>query len=343
VAWNRRRPRPAGPPERDADLLPEVIDEAPVMVLLVDRRRRITAANQAARRFFEIPDQGLPGSLVEVTREARLVEMVSGQAAVFEVRLVHRPRTVVGRLVPASGSEQTLIFLSDVTDLRRLETVRQEFVANLSHELKTPLASLRLAAESLQGDVPPDLARKFAAQVVKEADQLTAIVDNLRQLSEIEGGAALNLERFNLADLVLEAAGRLGLEDRVDLNLPLALQAGADRVKLSQALSNLLDNAAKFSPPDSRIEVSAEETESELVIRVRDRGRGLSPEHWDRVFERFYKVDEARGRDLPGSGLGLAITKHLTLLHGGRVWSEAAPGGGQVFAMALPRPGGSVG
>jgi two-component system phosphate regulon sensor histidine kinase PhoR len=236
---------------------------------------------------------------------------------------------------PTAG-ERT-VFLADVSELRRLETVRQEFVANLSHELKTPVTSLRLAAESLQSDPPPDLRRRFAERILAEADHLASMVDNLRQLAEIEGERVrLELEWFELEPLVREAGLRLELGSRLRVDVPAGLRVRADRPKLAQAVGNLIDNAAKFSPPGSPVEVGVLAMPGELVLKVSDSGPGISPEHWDRIFERFYKVDPSRTRGVPGSGLGLAIAKHLVQAHGGRIWTEARPEGGQVFALAIP-------
>jgi two-component system sensor histidine kinase SenX3 len=136
--------------------------------------------------------------------------------------------------------------------------------------------------------------------------------------------------------LINDVAGRLALDHPLLLDVAAGLQIESDRSRLAQALSNLLDNAAKFSPPGSAIEVSARTETSEVVVTIRDHGPGISPEHWERIFERFYKVDPARTRGLPGSGLGLAIAKHLALSLGGRLWTEAASDGGQVFGLALP-------
>jgi signal transduction histidine kinase len=243
---------------------------------------------------------------------------------------------VTSKLVPGPRSGLTLVFLTDVTELRRLQTVRQEFVANLSHELKTPLTALRLAAESLGGHPPEDARHRFTDRIVIEADRLSAIVDNLRQLAEIEAGRAV-VERSPVeVDSVLREIRQRAAGRPVEVTVSEGLVVEADRAKLAQALGNLLDNAAKFSPPGTTIEVNAEPADGEVRITVRDHGNGISPEHWDRVFERFYKVDPARNREVPGTGLGLAIVKHLVLLQGGRVWTEAAPGGGQLFGVALP-------
>jgi two-component system phosphate regulon sensor histidine kinase PhoR len=241
------------------------------------------------------------------------------------------------------------MFLTDVTELRRLETIRQEFVANLSHELKTPLTSLRLAVESLLGEPAPPAAarRRFAARALKETDHLASIVANLRELAQIEAGrTALTVTRFDVRELIQETVDRLRLDRPLRLSVPDGLHVTADRTRLAQVLDNLLDNAAKFSPPGSPVEVDAGVEGGEFRLTVRDHGAGISPEHWPRVFERFYKVDPARSRDdgdaarggraTTGSGLGLSITKHLILAQGGRVWTEAAREGGQVFGLAIP-------
>jgi signal transduction histidine kinase len=307
------------------------------MALLLDSERHVLAANRAAREFFAIDPARLPASLLEITREGRLLEALRAGSPEGELRLSHHKRIAQARLVPGPLPGDTLVFLVDVTELRRLETVRREFVANLSHELKTPLTSLRLAAESLLGDPPAPTRERFAQRVVKEADHLAGIIANLRQLVEIEGGVmAVQLTRFQLAELISETAERVGLDRPLRVRAPDGLEVTSDRTKLAQALGNLLDNAVRFSPPGSLIEIEAVEAGPELQITVRDHGPGISPEHWGRVFERFYKVDPARSRATTGSGLGLAITKHLLMALGGRVWTEAAPGGGQIFGIALP-------
>jgi signal transduction histidine kinase len=218
-----------------------------------------------------------------------------------------------------------------------LQRVRQEFVANLVHELKTPITSLRLTAESLLGDPTHRDRARFAERLVREADLMSRIIDNLRQLAELESGAlSVETSSFNLRELIEEIRSRVGADRPVTLDVPPHLVISTDRPKLAQALGNLIDNAAKFSPQRSAVDIRSEVTTSNVLISVRDRGPGISPEHWDRVFERFYKVDRARPRESGGFGLGLAISKHLVQSIGGRIWTEAAEDGGQVFFIALP-------
>jgi signal transduction histidine kinase len=337
VIWARWRERgeESSPDRRDA--FHDLLEEAPVMALLVDEEHHVYAANRAARSFFAIDPERLPLSLVDATREGRLVEVLRAGRQEEEIRLSHRRRTVQTRLEPGPRPGDVLVFIVDVTELRRLETVRQEFVANLSHELKTPITSLRLAAESLTGHPPAEARRRFTERILMETDHLAGIIDNLRQLAEIEQGQlALQVSRFEVSDLLTEVAERLRLDQRLQIRVPRGLAVTGDRSKLAQALANLLDNAARFAPPGSPVEVEAQVVDGELRLSVRDHGPGISPEHWARVFERFYKVDRARSRDAGGSGLGLAITKHLAMAQGGRVWTEAARDGGQIFGIAVP-------
>jgi two-component system, OmpR family, phosphate regulon sensor histidine kinase PhoR len=339
VIWDRRRRdddvKPTTPP---VNSFAEVLEDAPVMALLIHEGRGVIDANDAARAFFEIDPARLPASLVEVTLEGHLVDVLAAGETPAEANLVHHRRIVRCTLVPGPLPDQTLMYLTDITELRHLATVRQEFVANLVHELKTPLTSLRLAAESLTGDPAATDRKRFAQRVVKEADFLTKIIDNLRQLGDIEAKSmAVDATRFDLGELVQESVVRLGIDRPVNTDIPAAMTVTTDRPKLVQAFDNLLDNATKFSPPGAPIDIHAEIAGNEVRISVRDHGPGISPEHWSRVFERFYKVDRARPREAGGFGLGLAITKHLVQVLGGRIWTEAARDGGQVFTIALPR------
>jgi two-component system phosphate regulon sensor histidine kinase PhoR len=338
VIWDRRRETgPLEPSLAPRDLFAELLEHAPVMAILLDAENRVVGANEVARDFFEIEQSRLPASLVEVTLESRLFDVVRLDQAQAEAQLVHHRATVLTQLVPGRRDGETLLFLTDITELRRLSTVRQEFVANLVHELKTPITSLRLTAESLLGDPLPKDRRRFAERLVREADLMSKIIDNLRQLGDIETGVmAVDASEFDLAELIHDSVARLDTDRTVNTSVPPNFVISTDRPKLAQALGNLLDNAAKFSPPGTAIDVNTEVNGEEVVLSVRDRGPGISPEHWSRVFERFYKVDRARPREAGGFGLGLAITKHLVQVLGGRIWTETAREGGQVFYIALP-------
>src|ERR1700704_17061 len=245
------------------------------MALLIAAERGVIDANESARTFFEIDPARLPASLVEVTLEGRLVDVLAGGGGPARGDPGYHPGIRRGTPVPGPRAGQTLMFLADITELRHLATVRQEFVANLGHELKPPLTSLRLAAESLMGDPAPKDRHRFAERVVKEADLLTKIIDNLRQLGDIEAKSmAVEATPFDLGELVRESVARLGIDRPVNTDIPAPLAITTDRPKLVQALDNLLDNASKFSPRGAAIDVHAEISGDEVRISVRDHGPG---------------------------------------------------------------------
>src|SRR3989442_7193767 len=255
------------------------------MALLLDAEGHVVAANREAAEFFEIEQDRLPASLVEVTLEASLLEVLDSTTTEAEAHLVHHRRTVLVKLEPGMRAGETLMFMTDVTELRRLATVRQEFVANLVHELKTPITSLRLTAESLLGDPSPKDRHRFADRLVREADLLSKIIDNLRQLGDIEARTmAVETAQFDLGELVLESVTRLGIERPVNTDIPPSLSVTSDRPKLVQALDNLLDNAAKFSPPGSAIDVTAQVAGGGGRVNVPDPGPWVSPGHRRPVF-----------------------------------------------------------
>jgi two-component system, OmpR family, phosphate regulon sensor histidine kinase PhoR len=343
VIWDRWRRR--AEPERapaEAGPFDDLLEEAPVTALLLDAGNTVVAMNEAAAAFFSAQRSELPKGLIEVTREGALLEVLRGGRAETEIELVHSRRAVQVRLVPGPASGDTLMFITDVTELRRLERIRQEFVANLSHELKTPVTALRLAIESLEVSPAAADSRRFVQRALDEADHLTAVIENLRKLASLEAGEVrADIGDVAVAETVEEVVQRLRIQPRTRVEVDPSLTVRADRQMLSQALANLLDNAVRFAPDEGDVVVVAAEEGDEVVVSVRDRGPGIAPEHWERVFERFYKVDPARTRQTGGTGLGLAITKHLVHAQGGRIWTEAAPESGQVFSMALAkgRPG----
>src|SRR4029077_15833257 len=216
-----RRPEDVSHSEpASADSFGEMLEHAPTMALVLDADRRVLRANAAAREFFDLDPSRLPASLVEVTLESRLFELVSSGGVRSEAHLVHHRRTVQVHMVPVPATGEAILFLVDITELRRLATVRQEFIANLVHELKTPITSLRLTAESLLGDPIPKDRRRFAERLVKEADLLSKIIDNLRQLGDIEARTmALDVSRFDLAELVDDSLTRLGIERPVTASI----------------------------------------------------------------------------------------------------------------------------
>jgi signal transduction histidine kinase len=256
----------------------------------------------------------------------------------------------------AGGSAGLAVALADLTALRRLESVRRDFVANASHELKTPLTSIRGYAETLRDEsVPPEVQRQFLATISSNAERLQHIVDDLLDLSRLESGtwkptlAAVHPEaaaREAWADLEARASARqIAFALRAETDSPLA----ADRSALRQILSNLFDNAIRHTPPGGGIETRVIEWLPQrrepsvrdrrtryLAIEVRDTGSGIPSDALPRIFERFYRVDPARARAEGGTGLGLSIVKHLTESMGGTVEAESQLGRGTTIRIILP-------
>ena len=303
--------------------------------------------NSAAKLMFPGLAEPVGRPLLEVTRHHRIEALADRaresrleQAA--EVELAGSGRTVQVRAVPVDHA-RIAILVMDTSRLRYLETVRQQFVANLSHEIRTPLAGLDLAAQTLSGQLPSEGdVRVFMDRVIRESERLQAILLNLRQLAELDAGSIeVELKRFSLAELVTELINRYqpraaaaGLRLRAE-GVAADLEVIGDRGKTDQALQNIVDNALKFTRT-GEVVVSTVADHARVDIAVRDTGPGIPPRDLPRIFERFYKVDRARGGQ-PGSGLGLSIARHLVELQGGTIVAESSPGAGTIVRVRLPR------
>lgn len=327
-------------------------------VVAVDQDERIINLNHAAGVLFGVRLEDARGrSLPEVIRNpdfhavvraalAGGLQPVEGDIVVYNGKERHLQAHGTVLRDPDLRSIGALIVLNDVTRLRRLESVRRDFVANVSHELKTPITSIKGFVETLQEGAWSNEqdARKFLAIMAKQADRLTSIIEDLLNLSRIEQDAEsgkLVREPARVRD-VLSAAAQLcqiksaekniGIEIRCDA----ALTASINAPLMEQAIVNLLDNAVKYSPAQGRIEVAAAVEHEAVCLSVRDYGCGIEAQHLPRLFERFYRVDKARSRQMGGTGLGLAIVKHIAQAHGGTVSVESAPGKGAVFTIRIP-------
>lgn len=259
--------------------------------------------------------------------------------------LEHRgrqPEAVLGDVRPL-GNEFTVVDASDQSDVVRLEATRRDFVANVSHELKTPVGALALLAEAvLDAADEPDEVQRFAGKILHESTRLGVLVTELIALSRLQGAERLpELATVDVDEVVREALARCRLnaesadiEITVDENSDLSVDG--DRTLLVTALSNLIDNAIAYSPPGSPVSTSRRLNAGFVEISVTDRGIGIEPEHQQRVFERFFRVDPARSRATGGTGLGLAIVKHVAMNHGGdvRLWSRV--GTGSTFTLRIP-------
>lgn len=327
-------------------------------VLAVDTGNRMIKINSAAARLLGVSAADAQGrALEEVVRNTDLQRFVA--------RTLKSRRPVEGEIILRQDSDRFLqahgtvlrddewramgavVVLNDITHLKRLETVRRDFVANVSHELKTPITSIKGFVETLQDGAitNPEDARRFLDIIERHADRLNAIIDDLLSLSRIEQES----DRDAIATVpgpvrpVLEAAIR-DCSARADAkSIGVALECPGDLCALinsrllEQAFINLIDNAIKYSEPETQITVIAEEDGDDVLVRVKDQGRGIPAEHLPRVFERFYRVDKARSRKMGGTGLGLAIVKHIAQAHGGAASAASEPGRGSTFTLRLQK------
>lgn len=351
---------------RERDLTEAVLHGLSDAVLALDGSLRITLANPAA---VELLGGGPPHgrSLIEAIRVPALQELatraIGGGASSVEVPLpagsaaagpdaagAPRPaagRRVLARATPLREGEGVVLVLHDVTELRRLETVRRDFVANVSHELRTPLSVIRANAETLMDGAADDPVgrQRFLGGILRHAERLTSLVRDLLDLSRIEEGrVALQTAPLSVAQVVAAAIGYAGDAAQrrgvaVVASAHPSLEVLADPLALEQVLVNLVDNAVKYTQPGGHVTVRATPGEPGwLRIEVEDDGPGIEPKHRGRVFERFYRVDPGRSRDMGGTGLGLSIVKHMAESMGGRVGVDPAPVRGSIFWVVLPRP-----
>jgi two-component system phosphate regulon sensor histidine kinase PhoR len=327
-------------------------------VIAVDREERIISVNQAAARWFDIDAEKVRGrSIPEAIRNLAIQKFVTqalkSRTSVVDDITVYRNGERILNIKSAPlldvGPEPIgmLVVFSDVTQLRRLEDMRRDFVANVSHEIKTPLTAIKGFVETLhQGSVEtPEEAERFLGIIAKHVDRLNTIIEDLLLLSRIEDEGErgdINREKTRLHDIFLNAVQicRPRADEkriRIEVMGDEGLTAMVDPVLLEQAVVNLLDNAIKYSDPERTVQILAKSADSEIQIQVRDHGIGIEKKHLPRLFERFYRVDTARSRALGGTGLGLAIVKHIAQAHGGHITVESRLGEGSRFTIHLPR------
>jgi two-component system phosphate regulon sensor histidine kinase PhoR len=323
-------------------------------VAVVGGDERILFCNWAFEQILELPEGSSQGrTLVEALRQADLVALVrkalsgveelTGEVEVGTVR--RRNFSVTAAPVRAASANGAVLVLHDITDLRRLERVRRDFVANVSHEFKTPLTAIQGFAETLLSGALDDKANRnrFVEIIRDHARRLARLTDDLLKLSRIEAGRLeLEIRPIRVEALVngcvetarLNAKTR-GLEIHVDLQQDAPAVRG-DGAQLGEVLQNLLDNALQYTPSGGQIEVKARANGHEVIFTITDTGIGIPESDLERIFERFYRVDAARSREAGGTGLGLAIARHIVEAHGGRIWVESAVGQGSRFHFSVP-------
>jgi two-component system, OmpR family, sensor histidine kinase SenX3 len=345
AAWGRLEPR------LDALASGQILQRVAVEtvttgVVGVDAAGREVFRNVAADRVLG----GGPGHVVaEESVRAVLTEVVaSGKELEHEVEVFGPPRRVLlVRAVPVveHGKRGAVATIVDVSEQRRINAIRRDFVANISHELRTPIGALAVLSETIASEDDPETIRRLAGRLEGEAHRLNAMVNDLLALSRIEGDETHSVV-IPVAQLVREAVDRArsgseqrGVQIRVD-DIPSALVVEGDRVQLVSALHNLLENALKYSDKDQPVVIGASAEVSGramAAIWVRDEGIGIPTRDQERIFERFYRVDHARARDTGGTGLGLAIVRHVAVNHDGDIHVQSIEGDGSTFTLRIPR------
>lgn len=327
-------------------------------VFAVDSKERILSINKAAAELFGGDALlALGRSLPEVIRNPDLQKFVTvtlqsespveGDIILHQNHLTHYVQANGTRLKNFSGENVgAVVVLNNVTRLRKLENIRRDFVANVSHEIKTPITSIKGFVETLLDGALDNAedARHFLKIIAKHTDRLNSIIDDLLELSRLEENAertGLDLLPQAIKPILLMAIEACTTKSQkkniqITLSCPEVLSTSVNARLLEQAVINLIDNAIKYSEPDKSVEVSAEVQSQNLVIQIKDHGMGIEPQHLDRLFERFYRVDKARSRDQGGTGLGLAIVKHIAQAHGGEVQVESILEKGSIFKVLLP-------
>ena len=333
--------RSLGPGAAGGDLLQEVLDALPDPAGVLGRDGKLQRTNFLMDALLG-PGRSQGRTLLEATRSAELGEAaaraLAGTTDRRELTLPALQKIALASVAPLPGS-RGLVLLRDLTEAKRADATRRDFVANASHELRTPVAAISGAVETLlSGGITLDpAARSFIEMIERHAIRLTRLTQDLLDLSRLESGewrVELGaVELLPLYDTVLELV--LGRSSQRKVNVladaPAGLKVLADRRALEQILVNLLDNAIKFSPEGGRVTLLADGAGSHVVLSVIDQGMGIEPRHLQRIFERFYRVDSGRAREAGGTGLGLAIVKHLTQAQGGEVGVESGAGGSRFW------------
>ncbi len=327
-------------------------------LLAVDARSRVTLMNPTFQKLFELRDPAVGVPLVEAVRHATLDQLIAetlrtGEAMRGELSLAdsraHSERHVEVSAVPIKNADDevtgAVVLFHDITELKQLDQIRRDFVANVSHELRTPLSILRGYIEVLFDE--PQTSRQELTRILsimeRHSRRLQRLVDDLLSLAQLESShAELEISVVRMDDLfnnlIRDWKEKLaGKNLKVIVDLPSeTLVLRADGTRLEEALHNLLDNAVKFSPENGQILLRGVRCGTNVVLSVADNGIGINKEHLPRIFERFYRADKARSRELGGTGLGLAIVKHIAQLHGGRVEAESELGRGTTIRVVLP-------
>ena len=330
---------PSSGPDSEAEIK-VLLDALPmgVVVLLPDgqvRFRNIVAMSIAGTRHADV--------LIEAAAERLLVLALRGLESREQIQLAGPPQRVIEvRAIPLADGGAIAI-MDDVTERWRIDQVRTDFVANVSHELKTPVGAISVLAETIEGETDDELVLRLTGRMVIEAQRMSRTIDDLLELSRIELGGEMLMSDIDMADVAAEAIERVS-PIAMRKGVPLALKSekstaivSGDFFQLVSALANLVENAVKYSDQTHQVDVRVLTTDTTVMVEVEDRGIGIPADSIDRIFERFYRVDRARNRATGGTGLGLSIVRHVATNHGGEVNVRSREGEGSTFILQIPR------
>lgn len=325
----------------------------PAGVIVVEPPGRIAAMNASATMMFGITAHRAIGrSLIEAIRSYELDRRVAAalnggeeeEGDLTFIAATERQLHVSTRAIERSdGRREALVVAVDRTRVLELESIRRDFVSNVSHELRSPLTAIKIMTETLQAGVEPEAQTEFLTNIARETDRMVALVEDLLDLARLESGRLdLRFESVDLGALCRDVvatqasrARRLGIAiDSASTGAPVTI--AGDRDKLTQVIVNLLDNALRHTPAGGRVAATAQAVDGMAEIEVTDTGSGIPSEALGHVFERFYVVDRSRAKSLGGTGLGLAIVKHIVESHGGKVEAESELGQGSTFRCRFP-------
>lgn len=342
--------------KEERTLLQAILKRMDEAIIVAQENGVVILANSAAQKLFQLPTEYTKKRLTELNLPFKLMELAQNATRhklpqIDEIHIVHPDEkfldTYATPLLIDGQLEGVLLVARDLTKLKRLERIRKDFVANVSHELRTPIATLRSLTEALLmgGKDDPEVRESFLQAIVDEAERMSRLIDNLLEMARIEAGRwEWHLQKVLVADIakqVIErfktAAAQKGLT--MTMSVDDALHVHTDPDALTQILSNLIDNAVKYTM-QGEIAIKAQQVETVdgkwVVISVSDTGIGIPPEHLPRIFERFYRVDKARSRQMGGFGLGLSIAKQLVESLGGKITAQSQVGKGSTFSVWLP-------
>ncbi|MBN2044757.1 MAG: hypothetical protein JW757_07045 [Anaerolineales bacterium] len=320
-------------------------------IMILDGEGRINLANLATLEIFDLMDTPVIGaSLIRVVRNHQVIELweeflKDNQDQISLIELPARNKIIQVSItsMTESLSNHSLVVIQDLTQLRTLQTIRRDFISNISHELRTPIASLKALAETLQISAldDPDATRRFLDRMEIEIEALAQMVSELLELTRIESGQVpLELQRIDVNLVLKSSVERISVQaERAEIDLKYKLTGEpvfilADPPRLEQVFVNIIHNATKFTQPGGKIRCNIDTTHQSAIITITDNGRGIPLEDQPRIFERFYK--SKRPKQGSGTGLGLSIAKHLVEAHGGKIWVESQLGKGSTFFIRLP-------